>query len=192
MSKWIEIFKEKVKEKEGRKGLVPWLSLTIQKWVLIVVIYFSSMGTIMSIAQKAYFPSVLFAAIAIFSFYVGFKTKWLNSIDETNKPIKQGGAIVIGIGTLAIVMFLAIAVFWILVAIFVLLGFLGKGNTIIKQDGKTYHQNVMGDWNPEKDWMGNDKVDRDLLGNPKIETDWKGDQIIERDWKGDPIITPEK
>lgn len=63
---------------------------------------------------------------------------------------------------------------------------------IIKQDGKTYRQNWLGQWVPDTDWVGNDKVERDWFGNPKIERDWIGNEKIERDWFGNPIVPPKK
>lgn len=66
------------------------------------------------------------------------------------------------------------------------------GERIITQDGKTYRQNVFGNWNPDTNIFGSPKVETDLFGNPKIERDWTGEQKIETDWKGDPIIPPEK
>ena len=66
------------------------------------------------------------------------------------------------------------------------------GREYIEQDGKRYYQNVWGQWEAEKDWLGNDKVETDWLGNPKIETDWLGNQKVETDWLGKPLVAPEK
>ncbi len=195
---------EKIKEKEGRKGLIPWLSVTIQKWVLIGVACIATLVTVISIGSGGYFPTgLVFTIIATFTFYVGFKTNWLKSIDRANKPIRIAGAVVVSAGVLAAIIYLAIVIFYILAIIFILLLFFfvlkawlsgdqAKGERVIKQDGRMYRQNWLGNWNADKDWMGNDEVERDWLGNPKIETDWKGDQKIERDWKGDPTVPPKK
>lgn len=66
------------------------------------------------------------------------------------------------------------------------------GREYIEQDGKRYYKNFWGEWEAEKDWLGNDKVNTDWLGNPKIETDWLGRQKIETDWLGRPYVEPEK
>jgi len=65
------------------------------------------------------------------------------------------------------------------------------GKRIIKQDGKTYRQDWLGNWQAETNWLGQDKVETDWLGKPKIETDWLGQQKIETDWLGTPIVPPE-
>jgi len=194
MSKWLD----HLKEKQGRKGLVPWLSFTIQKIVLIGVVIMAALFAINLATSGGYFPyGLIFTAVAIVAFYVGVQTKWLNGISLASKPIRITGAIIICAGVLAVIIYLAIMVIMILVGIFILFCllcyFLGGGvGDSIKQDGKTYHRNINGDWDAEKDWLGNDKVDRDLLGNPKIETDWAGNQKIEKDWNGNPIIPPDK
>ena len=61
---------------------------------------------------------------------------------------------------------------------------------IIKQDGRNYRQDWLGNWVAEKDWLGQDKVETDWLGNPKIERDWLGRQKVETDWLGRPIVPP--
>lgn len=66
------------------------------------------------------------------------------------------------------------------------------GREYIEQDGKRYYRNFWGEWEAEKDWLGNDKVETDWLGNPKIETDWLGRQKVETDWLGNPYVEPEK
>lgn len=66
------------------------------------------------------------------------------------------------------------------------------GREYIEQDGKRYYRNFWGEWEAEKDWLGNDKVATDWLGNPKIETDWLGRQKVETDWLGNPYVEPEK
>ena len=66
------------------------------------------------------------------------------------------------------------------------------GREYIEQDGKRYYRNFWGEWEAEKDWLGNDKVETDWLGNPKIETDWLGRQKIETDFFGNPYVEPEK
>jgi len=209
MGKYTERFKstnwkDKLKETEGRKGLLPWLSFSIQRWVLIGIACVSALVTIISIVTGEYFPGgLVFTIVAAFTFYIGFKTSWLKNIDRVNKPIRITSAIVVGAGVLAIIIYLAIAIFYILALIFILLLFFfvlkawlssdeTKSEGVVKQDGRTYRQNWLGNWEADKDFLGNDKVERDWLGNPKIERDWKGDQKIEKDWKGDPIIPPKK
>jgi len=54
------------------------------------------------------------------------------------------------------------------------------GERIIKQDGRTYRQNPLGNW----------VADKDLIGADKVDNGWKGAQEIERDWKSDPIVPP--
>lgn len=66
------------------------------------------------------------------------------------------------------------------------------GREYIEQDGKRYYRNLWGEWEAEKNWLGNDKVETDWLGNPKIETDWLGRQKVETDWLGNPYVEPEK
>lgn len=66
------------------------------------------------------------------------------------------------------------------------------GREYIEQDGKRYYRNFWGEWEAEKDWLGNDKFETDWLGNPKIETDWLGRQKVETDWLGNPYVEPEK
>lgn len=66
------------------------------------------------------------------------------------------------------------------------------GREYIEQDGKKYYRNFWGEWEAEKDWLGNDKVETDWLGNPKTETDWLGRQKVETDWLGNPYVKPEK
>ncbi len=62
----------------------------------------------------------------------------------------------------------------------------------IKQDGKTYHQNWLGEWQPETDLIGDPVVETDWAGNPVVERDWAGNQIIEKDdWTLRPIIDPD-
>lgn len=66
------------------------------------------------------------------------------------------------------------------------------GREYIEQDGKRYYRNFWGEWEAEKDWLGNDKVETDIFGNPKIETDIFGNQKVETDWLGNPYVEPEK
>lgn len=108
-------------------------------------------------------------------------------------------SIIVGILTIIVVIAILALVLW---AIFAAFNSEDSGDTpkydsetgerIIKQDGRMYRKNWLGDWKADKDILGNDKVERDILGNPKIEKDWKGDQIIEKDWKDDPIVPPKK
>ena len=65
------------------------------------------------------------------------------------------------------------------------------GKEYIEQDGKIYHKNYVGDWEPETDALGNVKVNTDWAGRPIIETDWAGHQIVERDYFGNPLLKPE-
>jgi ABC-type cobalt transport system substrate-binding protein len=201
-------WKDKLREKQGRKGLLPWISVSIQKWILIGVIFMATLVTLISTRSGGYIPGgLIFTIIVAFACYVGFKTNWLKNVDNANKPLRVAGAIVVGAGALAAIIFAAISIFYIVIGILLIVLFFailffvlktwlsgdeGKGKKVIKQNGRTYRQNWMGNWEADKDWTGNDKVERDWLGNPKIETDWKGDQKIERDWKGDPIIPPKK
>ena len=192
-SKWIE----NLREKQGRKGLVPWLSFTIQKWMLVGVVVVSALFVFSSTSSGQYYPmGLVFTGIGVLTFYVGLKTKWLNGLDMASKPVKITGGIIVCAGVLAVIVYLAIMVLMILVGILVLaallLYFLGGAGRTVRQDGKTYHQNIAGDWKAEKDWMGNDKVERDWMGNPKVERDWLGNQKVERDWKGDPLVPPEE
>ena len=69
---------------------------------------------------------------------------------------------------------------------------MSKDKNIIKQDGKTYRQDVFGNWVADKDFFGNEKVDRDSFGNPEIEHDFFGNQKIEQNWLGQPKIDTEK
>lgn len=59
------------------------------------------------------------------------------------------------------------------------------GREYIEQDGKRYYRNFWGEWEAEKDWLGNDKVETDWLGNPKVETDWLGNPYVEPEKKDD-------
>ena len=49
------------------------------------------------------------------------------------------------------------------------------GREYIEQDGKRYYRNFWGEWEAEKDWLGNDKVETDWLGNPYVEPEKKDD-----------------
>lgn len=193
ISRWLENFREK----EGRKGLVPWLSFTIQKWMLVGVVCISALLSLSSISSGAYVPTgLLFTGIAVLALYVGFRTRWLGSVELASKPVRILGAVIVCAGVLAVIASLAIMVIVVLVGILVLLGllsyFLGGGGSTVRQGGKTYHQDLGGNWKAEKDFMGNDKVERDWMGNPKVERDWMGNEKIERDWKGDPKVPPEE
>lgn len=63
---------------------------------------------------------------------------------------------------------------------------------IIKQDGRTYRKDLLGEWNADKDIFGSDEVEKDIFGDPTVEKDIFGDQIVEKDIFGDPIIPPKK
>lgn len=63
---------------------------------------------------------------------------------------------------------------------------------IIRQDGRTYREDSIRGWVPDKDFLGSDVVERDIFGDPEIERDIFGDQKIERDIFRDPIVPPKK
>lgn len=65
---------------------------------------------------------------------------------------------------------------------------MGKGEGPIRQDGKTYRKDFLGEWRADRDFLGNEKVERDFFGNPKIERDFFGNQKIERDFFGNPKV----
>ena len=63
---------------------------------------------------------------------------------------------------------------------------------IIRQDGRTYREDSIRGWVPDKNILGNDNVEKDFFGNPKIERDVFGDQKVEKDIFGNPIVPPKK
>lgn len=86
----------------------------------------------------------------------------------------------------------AVLVVFVLVAVFLALYAAGSTGKTIKQDGRTYRENLISGWVPDKDFLGNEKVERDFFGNPKIERDFFGNQKIEKDFLGNPIVPPKE
>ena len=114
MSKWIDRFKEK----EGKKGLLPWLSVRIQRWILIGLACVGVIGTIVTIVNGSYLPvGLLLTAIGATALWVGFKTSWVRDLDRASKPIKVAGAILIGAGTLLAIALLAYVLFYVVIII---------------------------------------------------------------------------
>jgi hypothetical protein len=193
MSKWTE----KIKEKEGRKGLIPWLSVSIQKGIFIYTAIAIILVIPIYVFAGEYWPGgMIFTILAAIIVYVGFKTSWLKNVERANKLTRFVGAVIVGFGAFGLLLVLLELALCFLLFFLIFKALLSsgkaKGEKVIKQDGRTYRENWTGNWEADKDWTGNDKVERDLLGNPKIETDWKGDQKIETDWKGVPIVPPKK
>ncbi len=147
MANWINRFKEK----EGRKGLLPWLSVTTQMWILVGLAFVGLIGTIITITNGSYFPlGWLFTATGALAVLIGLKTDWARNVDKASKPIKITGAIAIGAGTLLAIVTLAYILFWVVVvilaiALFVLVLFLllkayfsekDRGETIIQEGSR--------------------------------------------------------
>jgi hypothetical protein len=118
MAKWID----KIREKEGKKGLLPWLSVKIQKWILIGLACVGLLGTVIGVLSGGYFPVGLVSTIVgAAALYVGFKTAWLKNLDKASRPVRITGTILISAGTLMTIVFLAYAVIWIVFFIVIIL-----------------------------------------------------------------------
>ena len=65
-----------------------------------------------------------------------------------------------------------------------------SNRTTIRQDGRTYHRGLDGNWRAEKNLFGQEKVEQDVWGRTKVEKDFLGRQKLERDISGRPIIPP--
>lgn len=103
MSKWIE----KIKEKEGRKGLIPWLSVSIQKGILIYTAVTIILVIPIYVFAGEYWPGgMIFTIIAAIIVYVGFRTSWLKNVERANKLTRFAGAVIVGFGVFGLTMVL--------------------------------------------------------------------------------------
>jgi len=107
MSKWTE----KIREKEGRKGLIPWLSVSVQKWILVGIICIGITTIVISIGSDSLFPlGLILVLVTAFTIYISFKTSWLKKVDNANKPLRIAGGVVLGVVVIALVASLIIIV----------------------------------------------------------------------------------
>lgn len=113
MAKWFNRIKERInslKEDEGRGGLLPWLSVDVQKWALIGVACMGGIVIIVAAARGNALIGVLVGLAAGFLCYVGIRTRWLMNIDTVNSATRVGAGAIVVAGVLAGVVFLMIAI----------------------------------------------------------------------------------
>lgn len=130
MAGWTDRLKQRVKglkEDEGRRGLLPWLSVDVQKWSLVGV---AGMGAIVVIVAAVRGNAVIAVLVALatgFLCYVGIRTRWLANIDTVNSATRISAGVIVVAGLLAGTTFLAIVVamivlwgiIWFIIGIFV-------------------------------------------------------------------------
>jgi hypothetical protein len=120
MPKWLE----KLKEKGGKKGLIPWLSVKVQKWILITLVCLTLPAMYMSVGYSVILV-VLDLAIGASALYVGVKTNWLKNIDRASKTVKYIGAADVCIGVLNALIIIVYFVITLAIMAFFLLLFIG-------------------------------------------------------------------
>ena len=118
MADWINHFKEK----EGRKGLLPWISVTIQMWILVGLAFIGVIGAIISLFNGGVFPAgLIMTAISAVAFCIGIKTDWARKVESASTPIKITGAVILGAGTLFILVSILSIVVYTVVSILIIL-----------------------------------------------------------------------
>jgi hypothetical protein len=116
---WTDSFKET----QGRRGFIPWLSVSIQKWILIGVICFSGISILVGLftITRGGAIELLWVLLAAPAIYSGIKSKWLKDVNNSSLFVKICGAIAVGFGTLVVVAVVAYMAFIVLAVIIVLI-----------------------------------------------------------------------
>ncbi len=117
MARWFDRFKEK----EGRRGLVPWLAVDMQKWALIWAICLGAIVIVAASVVHGAFLAVLAAVATGFLCYVGIKTSWVAKVDNVNKTVRVVAGIIMVVGLLAGIVFLAYAVVMVVMLVLFLI-----------------------------------------------------------------------
>ncbi len=182
----------KIKENNGAKGFLPWLSVKIQKALLITAACIGGIVIFASLAGGKYFPlGFLGTILAFLAIYSGLKTKWLKDIEVASKATKIIGAAAIGIASLIVLVGLAYMAIAILIVVLFIAGLVlfltswasqkegkiegGVGSAISK--GTKIHKNFFGQSSNlvdesgakagslEKAWFSEDQIIRDCDGH---------------------------
>lgn len=140
MSTWAE----RIKEKEGRTGLIPWLSVGIQKWLLVaVVLFFGVVETVVAFTDKQWLLAFIFAALGVSALYALLSTRWLSNTRKASKPARVAGYVGLVAGLVLALAFILGTLFFLLLIWFIgfIVSLFGKVSdedkyVIKKEEGK--------------------------------------------------------